>query len=715
MPDFANDSAVMIGESRDDEWEEMEPELQSMHLEREINNFKDTKRRTPRSKARKDLRTNSALVSSRLDQCVRFIKRAGFRSVGDFLTSLHLDTSKSNINRCGRFFKQGGLESILPLWFNDLRVKGCYRHQCAIIKALDIALQKELRKIERTKEVRKKSKDFDSDTEYDVAKIFDVYQRYCPLLVTLLESLVRPQIVDDDDDIGPEDEGGVEPPRKRLNVVRSEKNRRLMVTTAMSTLLYARSSRNNLFQAVMGQYLHAHNTHREVIETVQALGLSTGYHAIIYAEKYRAQAQLLAVRKRVKTEPFMISWDNINRLVTVSHELLHNKKHMINWTTVAIIFLKDAGDSGTPLPIGSTLPSAWVNEGDRSGLTGIDFMISEKARKYHEPMCKRIIGEVIQKYMGEAANTKRVVVVPEEEGGDGSLRQEKECEWFLPEMDPIHAMDPTMTDAFTLKTLELNEGTIEGTGLVMDAIMKELDLQGDDLDGKIPCSGDQLSTSFLRVVRFLRNEEGPGRNLDWAVPVIGLFHLRMSILHLIMKYHLGNEDGRDPSSLYKFKNMLKRTGIGEKISNFRAAEELVEHVFVGHILGMFMEMLGANTIDDLAKRFGVVDVEAEIDRAYDQYFRVGLVYGMRKTSGYMDLPKPKKKKRSAEGGGGMDLDEEVDAGAGAPNDCDLRSDVVAENAILFLQHVALYMDLKNAIQSVLNRVLRIIEIELTVD
>ena len=42
------------------------------------------------------------------------------------------------------------------------------------------------------------------------------------------------------------------------------------------------------------------------------------------------------------------------------------------------------------------------------------------------------------------------------------------------------------------------------------------------------------------IVRFFLDEEAPGKNIDYMEGMIGLFHLRLAVMHMIMRYVLSD-------------------------------------------------------------------------------------------------------------------------------------------------------------------------------
>lgn len=131
------------------------------------------------------------------------------------------------------------------------------------------------------------------------------------------------------------------------------------------------------------------------------------------------------------------------------------------------------------------------------------------------------------------------------------------------------------------------------------------------------------------------------------------------------RFHLGHDDGRDPASLNKFNKLLRRAKIAENCTNFRACEELVNHVYDGHILGLCMDVLKVETIDALGEELRHCDIIALVEKIYSRGFELGLVQKMREENGLA---------------------------------CEDNCGIILENAILFMQVSCVYRELCDAIQ-----------------
>ena len=117
-------------------------------------------------------------------------------------------------------------------------------------------------------------------------------------------------------------------------------------------------------------------------------------------------------------------------------------------------------------------------------------------------------------------------------------------EWKPMKAVEHHQLTLRKTDAQVLHTVSENEGTTKGTSNVFQPIMeKQLKIDPQALCGKkILGSRDQLSLKLMRIAQFIMDEEVPGKNMDYMEGMIRLFHLRLAVMHMIMRYVLWFHD-----------------------------------------------------------------------------------------------------------------------------------------------------------------------------
>ncbi|KAF8451276.1 hypothetical protein BGX38DRAFT_1142196 [Terfezia claveryi] len=108
---------------------------------------------------------------------------------------------------------------------------------------------------------------------------------------------------------------------------------------------------------------------------------------------------------------------------------------------------------------------------------------------------------------------------------------------------------------------------------------------------------------------------------------------------MILRFYIGHEDGRDPSLLNKFKNLLKRTKVKENLPCFHACEDLVNHVYDGHLLAIMMCELQVDNVDALGTAVSQCDLDEVIEKVCEKYFDLGKVNSMRKATGYDQIRK----------------------------------------------------------------------------
>ncbi|KAF8451275.1 hypothetical protein BGX38DRAFT_1269533 [Terfezia claveryi] len=274
------------------------------------------------------------------------------------------------------------------MWLEDKRTSQLtVDHRLDILDLVLSWFDKEINVLETSKLVRRTARDFNA-TEVDKISfkiLQDIYKKKCPLMWQLVRRLCNAKTRPDDEERSDDKESGnIEGSgkmgmdsasvidivdggstlvdetgmggnkrkrgidegedrsgaKKRKKKGRDLRHRNVIGVTAMSIVLYGRSWSLNRFQSLMGYYLHAEGTSRNCMETLCAMGLSTSYSNVRQSEIANSEAVIAQLIERVQKEPFMIIWDNINRLIRVTHEYLHNKGHMINWTTASIVFLQ---------------------------------------------------------------------------------------------------------------------------------------------------------------------------------------------------------------------------------------------------------------------------------------------------------------------------------------------------------------------------------------
>jgi len=240
----------------------------------------------------------------------------------------------------------------------------------------------------------------------------------------------------------------------------------------------------------------------------------------------------------------------------------------------------------------------------------------------------------------------------------------------------IYQLPAEPTKIFTLPAYDKNEAVIDEMAEVLRLVMEALGYTREQVvNRKMFFHGDYLTVRNIRFAHFrgLANsariaiarldESIPRDHLDHFEPIAGMFHLQMAVLNLLFRFHMGNKS--DPSSLAKWFVKLKRdsnifgTGKRQTIRDFRACNQLFNHVLDGHVLAIVATKLGVTSCAELCKALEVWNWRKAFDTTEGQLTDLNYINNLRTSD---------------------------------------ERDLVYENATLFLQHGLIYRDFSHVIR-----------------
>ncbi|KAG0343124.1 hypothetical protein BG005_002546 [Podila minutissima] len=132
-----------------------------------------------------------------------------------------------------------------------------------------------------------------------------------------------------------------------------------------------------------------------------------------------------------------------------------------------------------------------------------------------------------------------------------------------------------------LPSMLIDQATVVGNLEVLNTVMeKTLRLRQEwfDADRKILVAGDQLTVSRVsRAMDYKAIDISPYHRLQYALPMLQLFHLQMTFCGLILQTHWGS--ARQTGSLQFNKLLLKRKRVSLTDFDYHAADELLRHTF----------------------------------------------------------------------------------------------------------------------------------------
>jgi hypothetical protein len=496
------------------------------------------------------------------------------------------------------------------------------------------------------------------------------------------------------------------------------KEKVLAAIMVISELAFTRSRNCNAMQMMIGYYLFSTRTGKRVIGVLNHLGISVSYDTVRLALQANAVKVQALITQRAQQEPIALTYDN---LVTKHHaatETLLNKSHMQNFTACGVIFLKLTSSlaerlgksTDTPAPErylpGETSEAARArrrrpaprkdnNPGlstsllikpnpDWASLKAADIVNVEADQKYWSLVAKALMCRVLKKYF------------PNE-----MKQSEKEARIAPISMPQLYKITPGASDMYTLATLDIDEGTIDGNIDVLETVATEqLGLTLDGMaDGRlIPTSGDQMTVARIVSGQFLRTRDFPEHRMLWVKTLSGMLHTRMALIHAIYLSHPGRPDGRDPASLSKFVKLLGRTKIKEGCPNLNASHELLQQVGEGHVLAALIERTNAGGLDGLRAKVASGQWKSAVDSIVDDdWLRLDFVDRLREDArngaeievgNCDDPPVPGETRKHAET---REKKAKKDEESG-------RRDIAFENALLLMQQALLYEDYHDALR-----------------
>ena len=170
-----------------------------------------------------------------------------------------------------------------------------------------------------------------------------------------------------------------------------------------------------------------------------------------------------------------------------------------------------------------------------------------------------------------------------------------------------------MTPTFPLPSMKINQATVEGNIAIIEVVVKELQLPQTFFDeGKqIVIAGDQITIARIRTIKSQRWDDIAGYyRMEWAVPVVQLFHLRMLLSNTILRTHYGSV--RMPGSLAFHAKLLNRRRVTLDKPDFHSVDEFLRHCFIAVALRAWEVGLGNKDPAAAAKQMDVEDLDTVV-------------------------------------------------------------------------------------------------------
>ncbi|KAF9180233.1 hypothetical protein BGZ49_005055 [Haplosporangium sp. Z 27] len=158
---------------------------------------------------------------------------------------------------------------------------------------------------------------------------------------------------------------------------------------------------------------------------------------------------------------------------------------------------------------------------------------------------------------------------------------------------PIHPLEPEVTETHPLPVMAIPQSSIDGNLKVVETIVLDFfKLKPDFFDNKNAIvAGDQLTISRMRSAQDLREPDLTRfHRMEWAVPMLQLFHLQMAFCKMIVSTHYGTNN--NPESLRSIISLLGRSGVSKDEMDYHTAYELLRHTYDAMVRRLWSKELG---------------------------------------------------------------------------------------------------------------------------
>ncbi|KAI5822271.1 hypothetical protein K523DRAFT_358499 [Schizophyllum commune Tattone D] len=440
----------------------------------------------------------------------------------------------------------------------------------------------------------------------------------------------------------------------------------MMITSAIGSLVLAASQRNSYTQSIMGTYFMSTGAQRQHFSILSGMGVTMGYSSIIsHGDKATtgrstgtlgqlSDACRRTARSLASSRIFGVVDDNINMSVLIAEQIVRRKNAQENGTCVTAFPLHNVTvDDLDARKLDANMKKA-------PPLTEKSLRLSEDEQKLFRKAMVHTILRIIVNY-----------------GGDGFTKHERALKASLPRS--ADAIDVHRTALHPLPAMEIDENKVTGNIEIIEAIMKELDL-------------DVNSPEHTRLVTIIAEDQ-----LTIARQR-AIQHVRIADCHGVLESHFGNPSSgpRNPGSLSFHNKCLGRLPIVlSSLPPFRTTRDPIFVSLYARILHCLLLVTKSQNLDEAASKLATYeDLEAVAAAIFDTYADADRVQELREERDPEERAREKAvrdAKKAAKEGGMVDIPEYVSHIQ--------KGDMVFENAVLFIRDALLSREFSDAIKA----------------
>lgn len=324
------------------------------------------------------------------------------------------------------------------------------------------------------------------------------------------------------------------------------------VAVVASIALYWWNPRSNYLQVILGLYFYSQGASSSLISVLQKAGVSVSYDSIQRALGSLTKSHLKKIRQVVMRESnsFLVGYDNINMAFKRHDQHFDSKDTFENGATATLVV--------TP-----QRPTVDMSKDHTDQLSMEDlYPTKEQSVRLCNTYRCHLVEVLVRRVKGFEHNPFPVPV---------------QCQLPLEK-----------TEMYPLPSMHFDQSTVDGNRDILEEIMEKVTLLNPVWFEKrrMILAGDQLTLARIRSIARLRWDEPKAyHRLEWAIPVVQLFHLQMLFAKTIFKTHHGKDDKKaTPGSLRHFLQVLERKRISVDKSNFHDLDQFLRQVFDGMVL-----------------------------------------------------------------------------------------------------------------------------------
>ncbi|KAG0260428.1 hypothetical protein BG011_001899 [Mortierella polycephala] len=465
-----------------------------------------------------------------------------------FLLESFVSDDRSIRRKVSNFYNSDGSEILFDHWWVNIKSERLESIVQAAIRIVLVHTADELENISSDPELRLASTAVIAEKagEFKLQFITDRFKLLAPNILLLLDGLTSTP----------------------------SKDSSSIVPTIAGMLAFHQNRSCSYLQMIMGLYLFNKGAAQKLVDVLNHTAVSVSYRIVLRGLDALTKDANEQVKNIAQDQPWYIVYDNIKMAFRKYDQRLSNQDSFDSGATATVVISESFGEE----------------EQDRNAVQCLcqqDLMISKASSDHMLNVFQYHLTEVFQRH----------------------FPQLNECSTPV----PVKKLLPVKkTNTFPLPAMHINQATVQGNKEVLQTIMEGvLNLPGEWFHGKkIFVAGDQLTVSRIRSLKKLRCDDiSTYHRLEWATPVVQLFHLRLLWGSTILRTHYGNE--RTPGSLASIATLLRRKRVNLDKPDFHATDELLRHTFDAMAMRAWEEVLDCEDLGDYIQD----DLDGELNDA----------------------------------------------------------------------------------------------------